>query len=594
MERRYRETDSAWIREEFERYQNNRPCGACGGYRLRPEALAVKIADLHVGQVVQMSIREAYAWCENVPARLSQQKNEIARAILKEIRERLGFLNNVGLEYLTLSRNAGTLSGGESQRIRLASQIGSGLTGVLYVLDEPSIGLHQRDNDRLLTTLKNLRDQGNTVIVVEHDEEAIREADYVFDIGPGAGVHGGQIVAQGTPAEIAADPASITGQYLSGAREIAVPAERRKGRGKMLSVVKATGNNLKIRHRRLPAGQVRLRHRRLRRRQVHADHRDAVQDRLDEAQRRAADPRALRDDQGARTSRQGHRHRPAPHRAHAALEPRHLHGRLHPDPRLVRGPAGGQGARLQARAVFLQREGRPLRGVPGRRRHQDRDALPARCLRHLRDLQGQALQPRDAGGAVQGQVHRRRARHDGRGRAGLLQGGALDPREDGRADARGPRLHQGGPAGDDALGRRGAAREAVEGAGETLHRPHALHPRRTHHGPAFRGRAQAPRSAARAGGPGQHGRGDRAQSRRHQDRRLADRYRPRGRRWRRRDRGDRHARGRGRRSNAPIPGAISGRCSTPRNTPPNSSPTGRLHPGKKPPGGGRRPGGRAP
>jgi len=245
MERRYRETDSAWIREEFERYQNNRPCGACGGYRLREEALAVKIAGLHVGQVVQMSIREALAWCESVPAQLSKQKNEIARAILKEIRERLGFLNNVGLEYLTLSRNAGTLSGGESQRIRLASQIGSGLTGVLYVLDEPSIGLHQRDNDRLLTTLKNLRDQGNTVIVVEHDEEAIREADYVFDIGPGAGVHGGQIVAQGTPAEIAADAASVTGQYLSGTREIPVPAERRAGKGKTLTVVGATGNNLK-------------------------------------------------------------------------------------------------------------------------------------------------------------------------------------------------------------------------------------------------------------------------------------------------------------------------------------------------------------
>jgi excinuclease ABC subunit A len=232
MERRYRETDSAWIREEFERYQNNRPCGACGGYRLREEALAVKIADLHVGQVVQMSIREAFAWCESVPAQLSQQKNEIARAILKEIRERLGFLNNVGLEYLTLSRNAGTLSGGESQRIRLASQIGSGLTGVLYVLDEPSIGLHQRDNDRLLTTLKNLRDQGNTVIVVEHDEEAIREADYVFDIGPGAGVHGGQIVAQGTPAEIAADPASITGQYLSGAARSRSPPNAARARAR--------------------------------------------------------------------------------------------------------------------------------------------------------------------------------------------------------------------------------------------------------------------------------------------------------------------------------------------------------------------------
>ncbi|WP_142634047.1 excinuclease ABC subunit UvrA [Ruegeria faecimaris] len=245
MERRYRETDSAWIREEFERYQNNRSCGSCEGYRLRAEALAVKIAGLHVGQVVQMSIREALAWVEDAPNHLSAQKNEIARVILKEIRERLGFLNNVGLEYLTLSRSSGTLSGGESQRIRLASQIGSGLTGVLYVLDEPSIGLHQRDNDRLLGTLKNLRDQGNTVIVVEHDEEAIREADYVFDIGPGAGVHGGQVVSQGTPSEIATDAASITGQYLSGTREIPVPSERRKGNKKKVTVVKATGNNLK-------------------------------------------------------------------------------------------------------------------------------------------------------------------------------------------------------------------------------------------------------------------------------------------------------------------------------------------------------------
>ena len=245
MERRYRETDSNWIREEFERYQNNRNCGSCHGYRLRPEALAVKIAGIHVGELVQMSIREAAAWCETVPGTLTVQKNEIAHAILKEIRERLGFLNNVGLDYLTLSRNAGTLSGGESQRIRLASQIGSGLTGVLYVLDEPSIGLHQRDNDRLLTTLKNLRDQGNTVIVVEHDEEAVREADYVFDIGPGAGVHGGQVVAQGVPAEIMANPNSVTGDYLAGRREIAIPAERRSGNKKTLKVVKATGNNLK-------------------------------------------------------------------------------------------------------------------------------------------------------------------------------------------------------------------------------------------------------------------------------------------------------------------------------------------------------------
>ncbi|MBL9074878.1 excinuclease ABC subunit UvrA [Tabrizicola sp.] len=245
MERRYRETDSAWSREEMERYQSNRACGACGGYRLKPEALAVKIARLHIGQVVQMSITEAFAWVEGVAATLTKQQNEIARAILKEIRERLGFLVNVGLNYLTMSRAAGTLSGGESQRIRLASQIGSGLTGVLYVLDEPSIGLHQRDNDRLLTTLKNLRDAGNTVLVVEHDEDAIREADYVFDMGPGAGVHGGQVVSHGTPAEVAADPASLTGQYLSGTREIAVPKVRRKGNGKKLVVVGATGNNLK-------------------------------------------------------------------------------------------------------------------------------------------------------------------------------------------------------------------------------------------------------------------------------------------------------------------------------------------------------------
>jgi excinuclease ABC subunit A len=245
LERRYRETDSAWIREEFERYQGERPCGSCGGHRLRPEALAVKIGGNHIGEVTQLSIRQALDWVRAAPRHLTKQKNEIAAAILKEIRARLGFLVDVGLDYLTLSRMAGTLSGGESQRIRLASQIGSGLTGVLYVLDEPSIGLHQRDNGRLLDSLKGLRDQGNTVIVVEHDEEAIRTADYVLDLGPGAGVHGGHVVATGTPDQIAATPGSLTGDYLAGRREVPIPPYRRPGNGKWLTVEGASGNNLK-------------------------------------------------------------------------------------------------------------------------------------------------------------------------------------------------------------------------------------------------------------------------------------------------------------------------------------------------------------
>ena len=246
LERRWKETDSAWMREEIERFMSATPCPACSGYRLKPEALAVKIAGKHIGQVTELSIRKAGAWFEELPASLTDKQNEIAARILKEIRERLAFLNDVGLDYLTLSRNSGTLSGGESQRIRLASQIGSGLTGVLYVLDEPSIGLHQRDNARLLDTLKHLRDLGNTVIVVEHDEDAILTADHVVDIGPAAGIHGGRIVAEGTPADIMANPKSLTGQYLSGALAVEVPAERRQPKkGKRVKVVGARGNNLK-------------------------------------------------------------------------------------------------------------------------------------------------------------------------------------------------------------------------------------------------------------------------------------------------------------------------------------------------------------
>jgi len=245
IERRFRETDSDWVREELSRYQDAHPCDACGGYRLKPQALAVKIDGLHIGQVTDMSIRAANDWFAELPKKLNKKQNEIATRILKEIRERLQFLVDVGLDYLTLSRSSGTLSGGESQRIRLASQIGSGLTGVLYVLDEPSIGLHQRDNARLLETLKHLRDIGNTVIVVEHDEDAVLQADYVVDIGPGAGIHGGNIVAQGTPDEIMASADSITGQYLTGVRQIPLPKQRRKPNGKSLKVIGARENNLK-------------------------------------------------------------------------------------------------------------------------------------------------------------------------------------------------------------------------------------------------------------------------------------------------------------------------------------------------------------
>jgi excinuclease ABC subunit A len=246
LDRRWKETDSAWLREELGRFQASRPCSACGGHRLKPEALSVRIDGLHLGEVAEMSIERAASWFSALGARLAPKQREIAARILKEINERLGFLVNVGLEYLTLARSSGTLSGGESQRIRLASQIGSGLTGVLYVLDEPSIGLHQRDNARLLATLKRLRDLGNTVIVVEHDEEAIREADHLVDMGPAAGANGGRVIASGKPEDVLRVPESVTGQYLTGFRQIAVPRQRRAGhRGQRIRVRGARGNNLK-------------------------------------------------------------------------------------------------------------------------------------------------------------------------------------------------------------------------------------------------------------------------------------------------------------------------------------------------------------
>ena len=254
LERRFEETESEWAKEEISKYFTDVPCEACNGFRLKPEAQCVKIAGLHIGQASEMSVRRAGEWFTELPKNLTDKQNEIAVRVLKEIRERLRFLVDVGLDYLTLARGSGTLSGGESQRIRLASQIGSGLTGVLYVLDEPSIGLHQRDNARLLETLKRLRDLGNTVIVVEHDEDAIRVADYVLDMGPGAGIHGGEIVAQGRPDDIMRSPRSLTGRYLTGELGIEIPQRRKRNLQRSLKVINARGNNLKNLDAEIPLG----------------------------------------------------------------------------------------------------------------------------------------------------------------------------------------------------------------------------------------------------------------------------------------------------------------------------------------------------
>ena len=354
-------------------------------------------------------------------------KAAIADKIVKEIVSRGSqFLNNVGLDYLSLDRSAETLSGGEAQRIRLASQIGSGLTGVMYVLDEPSIGLHQRDNDRLLATLKHLRDLGNSVIVVEHDHDAIMTADYVVDMGPGAGEHGGQVVAQGTPDEIRRAPHSLTGQYLAGppADPDARAAASRPTRSAMLTITGASGNNLRDVTLQLPVGLF------VCVTGVSGSGKSTlINDTLYHAVARhlygsTDEPAPFTPNRRARAFRQGDQRRPEPDRPHAAVESGDVHGPVHADPRAVRAGEGSARARLRARALLVQRQGRPLRSVPGRRAHQGRDALPARRLRALRRLPRPALQPRDARDPLQGPEHPRSAVDDGRAGLRVLRAGA--------------------------------------------------------------------------------------------------------------------------------------------------------------------------
>ena len=408
LERRYRETDSVMVREELAKYLNNKPCPECDGTRLKREARFVKVGEGDTARpIYEISGLPLKATMEFFRAlKLDGQKAAIADRIVKEIVSRLQFLNNVGLDYLALDRSAETLSGGEAQRIRLASQIGSGLTGVMYVLDEPSIGLHQRDNDRLLATLKHLRDLGNSVIVVEHDEDAINAADYVVDMGPGAGEHGGQVVAQGTPDDIRRAPHSLTGQYLAGHRQIPIPARRHKadlgpraddhGRDAATTCRSVT---LK-----LPVGLF------VCVTGVSGSGKSTlINDTLYHAVARhlydsAEEPAAYGEIDGLEHFDKVISVDQSPIGRTPRSNPGDLHRAVHADPRTLRAGEGSARARLRPRPLLVQRQGRPLRGLPGRRPHQGRDALPARRLRAVRRLPRPALQPRDARDPLQGEA----------------------------------------------------------------------------------------------------------------------------------------------------------------------------------------------
>ena len=553
--RRHNETDSDASRENIEGYMRQVPCPDCGGARLNPLALAVTVDGRTIHDLCAMSIAEAAKALAEM--NLDDRDSMIAEQVLKEIRSRLGFLLDVGLDYLNLSRSAATLAGGEAQRIRLASQVGSGLVGVLYVLDEPSIGLHQRDNRRLIETLVRMRDLGNTVMVVEHDEETIRVADHVVDIGPGAGEHGGAIVHSGPLEGLLELEESITGQYLSGERRIAVPQMRRTGDGTRLVVRGARENNLAGHRRGLPIAAIRVRDRGVGFGQVVAGQRDPAPG-ADAAHLPVQDPaRAPHPPRRRRPSRQGDLHRPVAHRPDPPVQPGHLHRGVRPRAQAVRQHGRVPGAGLHAGAVLVQREGRALRGLPGRRHHPHRDALPARRVRALRGVQGQAVQPRDPRGppsrvatiadvldmpcideaiehfADQPAVIARHIEHPATTSAWATCG-LGQPALDALRAARHQRMQAG------------AARWASDPPS-----PHHLHPRRAHHRAALRGCAQAAGRPRPVGGPGQHGRGDRAQPGRGQDGRLDHRPRARGRLGRGPHRGRGHPRAGGRSAREP-------------------------------------------
>ncbi len=456
IERRHGEAESDTSRERFEGFMREVPCPACHGTRLKPVSMAVTIGGplkgraavrgKSIAEVCALPINEASAWLADLE--LSDRERQIAERVLKEIQERLRFLLDVGLDYLSLDRPSATLSGGEAQRIRLATQIGAGLVGVLYVLDEPSIGLHQRDNQRLIETLVRLKNLGNTLIVVEHDEETIKTADWVVDIGPGAGEHGGQVVHSGTVKQLLKHRDSETGLYLSGRKSIPVPAVRRPPtKSRMLTVHGARENNLKDIDVSFPLGCFVAVTGRLGVGQVDAGQRHPLHRAGQADLQRPHGPGPAHQDHRRAARRQGDPRRPVADRAYAAVQPGHVHRRLRPRAQALRLDARGEDARLPAGPVLLQRQGRALRGLLGRRHDQDRDELPARRLRAVRGLPRGALQPRDARGALQGQDHRRRAGHADRGGGGLLRRDPGDLTPPHHPAGGRPRLRPARPAG---------------------------------------------------------------------------------------------------------------------------------------------------
>jgi excinuclease ABC subunit A len=518
LRRRYEA--GTWAEQaDLDVYRAFRLCATCGGHRLKPQSLAVRVKGRSIADYVNLPISEALALFDTL--QLTDREAIISERILREIQDRLRFLHDVGVGYLTLGRSAATLSGGEGQRIRLATQIGANLTGVLYVLDEPSIGLHQRDNRKLLATLARLRDLGNTVIVVEHDEETIRTADYVVDLGPGAGEHGGHVIFQGTPADLMNHDASLTGAYLTGRLSIPTPRARRPELKGALTIRGARENNLKSLDVRIPLGILTavtgvsgsgkstlvndILYRALARILYRAGDEPGAHDRIEGIDQV---DKVIEIDQSpiGRTPRSN----PATYTGMFTFI-RDLFAMM-PDAKVPRG------------TIFVQRQGWTVRGVSGRRRHRHRDAFPAERVRHLRALQGSALQPGDDRDQVPGQVHRRCAGPDGRSGAAAARELPGDREQAPDPSGRRAWLHRAGTVGDHAVRGRSAAGQACERAVQARDRPYVVHPRRADDRAPFRGHQEITGRAEQTRRSGQYDRGHRAQSRRHQVGRL--RHRP--------------------------------------------------------------------